>query len=206
MPTTCWGVQQHHRALPASAPRSARAWGALLSAHETWEKPEHSRESASGAALEPEGSCDRSCPGDGCCSCPGCGLVFKPAGSSTTGTVWCHRTTQAVAFPSLNGWQGPLEVSAPAQVEVAFMVKAQTPPKRRQVMKWPLIGFTPALNFRDTGVGPGVQLVWLCTMTANLLTAGPAAWVGTSSLALKVCSQATPLAEVQISCVITELE
>lgn len=56
-------------------------------------------------------------------SCPGCGLFFKPADS--TGTVWCHRMTQAVAFPSL-GWQGPLEVNAPAQVEVAFMVKAQT--------------------------------------------------------------------------------
>lgn len=42
--------------------------------------------------------------------------------------------TQAVAFPSLNGWQGPLEVDAPAKLEVAFMVKAQTP-KRRKVMK-----------------------------------------------------------------------
>lgn len=39
--------------------------------------------------------------------------------------------TQAVAFSSSNGWQGPLEVDAAAKMEVAFMVKAQTPPKRR---------------------------------------------------------------------------
>lgn len=73
--------------------------------------------------------------------CPGCGVFFKPADSSTTGIVWCHRATQAVAFPSSNDWQGPLEVDAPAKVEVAFMVKAQAPRKRRKVIKWHLIGF-----------------------------------------------------------------
>lgn len=206
MPTTCWGVQRHHRALLPlllAQPRSEE----LCCQHT---RPWRSLSTAGNLHLEPEGSCAGSCPGDGCCSCPGCGLFLKPADSSTTGTVWCHRMTQAVAFPSL-GWQGPLEVSAPAQVEVAFMVKAQTPPQRRKVMKWPLIGFTPALNFKDTGVC--LQLTWAqecslcdCTMTADLLTAGLAAWLGTSSLALKVCSQATSLAEFQVSCVITELE
>lgn len=73
--------------------------------------------------------------------CPGWGGFFKPADSRTTGTVWCHRTTQAVAFPSSNDWQWLLEVDAPAKVEVAFMVKAQAPPKRRKVIKLHLIGF-----------------------------------------------------------------
>lgn len=43
--------------------------------------------------------------------------------------------TEAVAFPFSNGWQGPGEVDAPAEVEVAFMVEAQTPPKRRKEIK-----------------------------------------------------------------------
>lgn len=77
-----------------------------------------------------------------------------------------------------------------------------------------LKGFTPALNFKETGVC--LQLLWahvcslcdfwLCTVTANSLTAGLAAWVGTSSLALKICSQTSSLFEIQLSCVITELE
>lgn len=76
-----------------------------------------------------------------------------------------------------------------------------------------LKGFTWALNFKETGVclqWTWAQCAacdfWLCTMTANSLTAGLAAQVGTSSLALKVCSQNTSLAEFQVSCVIAELE
>lgn len=160
MPTTCWGVQRHHRALPASAPRSAQVWGAPLSAHESWEKPEPSRGISVwcgfGAWRKPV--IDPAQVMFAVHYCRGCGLFFKPADSSTTGTVWCHRMTEAVALPSLNGWQGPLEVDAPAQGEVAFTVKAQTPPRRRKVIKWPLTGFTPALNFKDTGVC--LQLMW----------------------------------------------
>lgn len=96
-------------------------------------------ESVAGASLEPVMD-----PARWCLLfhyCPGCGVFFKPADCSTTGTVWCHRTSQAVAFPSSNDWQWPLEVDAPAKVEVAFMVKAQAPPKRRKVIKLHLIGF-----------------------------------------------------------------
>lgn len=96
-----------------------------------------------GASLEPVGSLWWILPGDVCCSVTALagGGFFKPADSRTTGTVWCHRTTQAVAFPSSNDWQWLLEVDAPAKVEVAFMVKAQAPPKRRKVIKLHLIGF-----------------------------------------------------------------
>lgn len=73
-----------------------------------------------------------------------------------------------------------------------------------------LKSFTPALNFK---IGVCLQLMWAqvcslcdCTMAANLNAAGLAAWLGTSSLALKVHSQTTSLAEFQVSCVITELE
>lgn len=143
MPTTCWGVQRHQGALAASAPRSAQVWGALLSAHETWDRPEHNGGIGAWCIF---GACGKPVmdPARWCLLfryCPGWGGFFKPADSRTTGTVWCHRTTQAVAFPSSNDWQWLLEVDAPAKVEVAFMVKAQAPPKRRKVIKLHLIGF-----------------------------------------------------------------
>lgn len=214
MPTTCWGVQRHHRAVPAPVPRSAQLWGAPVSAHK---RPGRSLstagETASGVSVELV--IDRSCPGDLCCSLLPClWVVFQAC------RFQYHRYWDATEWLRL--WHSLLQTAGrdllrlmpPVQVRVAFTAKAQTPPKRRKVIKWPLIGFTPALNFRETGVC--LQLSWahvcsLCdfwlrTVTANLLTAGLAARVGTSSLALKVCSQTPSSAEFQVSCVITELE
>lgn len=80
-----------------------------------------------------------------------------------------------------------------------FYFKSFTYPSFEFQRNW----WVPAVD-----VGPGVQPVSLLTAPwrQNLFAAGLAAWVGTSSLALKAASQTTSLAEFQVSCLITELE
>lgn len=164
MPTTCWGVQRHQRALPASAPRSVQVWGALVSAHETWEKP------------EPKGGIGVCCFSGACRKpvidpaqvmfavplLPWLGVVFKPADSSTTGTVWCHRT--------LGLWHSLLQTAG------RDLWRLMPQLKWRWLLQWRLKlllkegnkmtldrfylkGFTPALNFRETG--DCLQLMWV---------------------------------------------
>lgn len=192
----------------ASAPRSAQVLGALLSAHETLEKPEHSRESASVQLWSLK---------EAVLDLPRWWLLFLP---------WLWVVFQAcrlqyhrycvmpqndsgcgIPFFRLAGTSGG---RCPSSSGGGFYGKSSNSSSKKEGNEMTLDRFYPSFEFqRHWRV---LQLMWAqerslcdCTMTANLLT-GLAAWLGTSSLALKVCSQATTLAEFQVSCVITELE
>lgn len=209
MPTTCWGVQRHHRALLPlllAQPRSeglccqhTRPWRSLSTAGsrrlvQLWSLKE--------AVLD--------LPRWWLLVLPWLWVVFQACRFQYHRYCVMPQNDSGCGIPffRLAGTSGG---RCPSSSGGGFYGKSSNSSSKKEGHEMTLDRFYPSFEFqRHWRV---LQLMWAqecslcdCTLTANLLTAGLAAWLGTSSLALKVCSQATSLAEFQVSCVITELE